>query len=101
MVKSDPVAIEKWLKNRYKLLFLRVNERTDHAFAIVDLPDLPPTLFEQPSDCKLSLSTPRKAESDLSECRTSTKVQPSLIVKAGRNAYWKSHVTKSLKIPVE
>ncbi len=64
MVKSDPVAIERWLKNRYKLLFLRVNERTDHAFAIVDLPDLPPDLFEQPSDCKLSLSTPRKAESD-------------------------------------
>ena len=64
MVKADPVAIEKWLKNRYKLLFLRVNERTDHAFAIVDLPELPPDLLEQPSDCKLSLSTPRKAESD-------------------------------------
>jgi hypothetical protein len=64
MVKSDPVAIERWLKNRYKLLFLKVNERTDHAFAIVDLPDLPPNLFEHPSDCRLSLSTPRKAESD-------------------------------------
>jgi hypothetical protein len=64
MVRSDPVAIERWLKDRYKLLFLRVNERTDHAFAIVDLPDLPSDLFEQPSDCKLSLSTPRKAESD-------------------------------------
>ncbi|MGA2627617.1 MAG: hypothetical protein ABSF63_11265 [Candidatus Bathyarchaeia archaeon] len=44
MVNSDPVAIEKWLKDRYK-------RRTDHAFAIVDLPDLPPDLFEQPSDC--------------------------------------------------
>jgi hypothetical protein len=62
--KCDPVAIEGWLKKRYKLLFLRVNERTDHAFAIVDLPDLPPNLFEQPFDCKLSLSTPRQAESD-------------------------------------
>ena len=57
MVNSDPVAIEKWLKDRYK-------RRTDHAFAIVDLPDLPPDLFEHPSDCKLTLSTPRKAESD-------------------------------------
>ena len=64
MGKSDPAAIEKWLKKRYKLLFLRINERTDHAFAIVDLPELPPTLSEQPSDCRLSLSTPRKAESD-------------------------------------
>lgn len=64
MVKPDPVAIEKWLKDRYKLLFLRINERTDHAFAIVDLPDLPPNLVEQPFDCRLSLSTPRKAESD-------------------------------------
>ena len=64
MEKCDPVAIEGWLKKRYKLLFLRVNERTDHAFAIVDLPDLPPNLLEQPFDCKLSLSTPRQAESD-------------------------------------
>jgi len=64
VVKSDPVAIEKWLRDRYKLLFLRVNERTDHAFAIVDLPDLPPNLLEHPSDCKLTLSTPRKAEND-------------------------------------
>ena len=64
MGKCDPVAIERWLKKRYKLLFLRVNERTDHAFAIVDLLDLPPNLFEQPSDCRLSLSTPRQAESD-------------------------------------
>ena len=64
MGKSDPAAIEKWLKKRYKLLFLRINERTDHAFAIVDLPDLPPTILEQPADCRLSLSTPRKAESD-------------------------------------
>ena len=45
MGKCDPVAIERWLKKRYKLLFLRVNERTDHAFAIVDLPDLPPNLL--------------------------------------------------------
>ena len=44
VAKSDPVAIEKWLKDRYKLLFLRVNERTDHAFAIVDLPELPPNI---------------------------------------------------------
>jgi hypothetical protein len=64
MVKSDPAAIEMWLKERYKLLFLRVNERTDHAFAIVDLLDLPKNLIEHPSDCTLSLSTPRKAESD-------------------------------------
>ena len=64
MVKSDPVAIEKWLRDRYKLLFLRVNERTDHAFAIVDLPDLPPNLPEHPSNCKLTLSTPRNAEND-------------------------------------
>ncbi|HUK51598.1 MAG TPA: hypothetical protein VLV18_11210 [Terriglobales bacterium] len=64
MVRSDPAAIEMWLRDRYKLLFLRVNERTGHAFAIVDLPDLPPNLIEQPSDCTLSLSTPRKAESD-------------------------------------
>jgi hypothetical protein len=63
MAKPDPVAIERWLKNRYKLLFLRVNGRTDHAFAIVDLPDSP-NLFEHPSGCRLSLSTPRKAESD-------------------------------------
>jgi len=68
IVKSDPATIERWLKNRYKLLFLRVNERTDHAFAIVDLPDLPPNLVEnlveyQPG-CTLYLSTPRKAESD-------------------------------------
>ncbi len=64
MVKSDPVAVESWLKKRYKLLFLRINERTDHAFAIVDLPELPPNLSEQPTDCRLSLSTPRQAESD-------------------------------------
>ena len=64
MGKSDPVAIERWLKKRYKLLFLRINERTDHAFAIVDLPELPPNLSEQPPDCRLSLSTPRQAESD-------------------------------------
>lgn len=64
VAKSDPVAIEKWLKDRYKLLFLRVNERTDHAFAIVDLPELPPNISEQPSDCTLSISTPRRAESD-------------------------------------
>jgi hypothetical protein len=43
MGKSDPVAIERWLKKRYKLLFLRINERTDHAFAIVDLAELPST----------------------------------------------------------
>ncbi len=61
--KSDPVAIETWLKDRYKLLFLRVNQRTGHAFAIVDLPELPTNLIEHP-DYKLSLSTPRKAESD-------------------------------------
>jgi len=64
MGKSDPVAIERWLKKRYKLLFLRINERTDHAFAIVDLPELPSNLLEQPADCRLSLSTPRQAESD-------------------------------------
>jgi len=64
MVKSDPVAVESWLKKRYKLLFLRINERTNHAFAIVDLPELPPDLIEQPTDCRLSLSTPRQAESD-------------------------------------
>jgi len=64
MGKPEAVAIEGWLKKRYKLLFLRINERTNHAFAIVDLPELPLNLSEQPPDCKLSLSTPRQAESD-------------------------------------
>jgi len=64
MENSEAVAIEGWLKKRYKLLFLRINERTNHAFAIVDLPELPLNLSEQPPDCKLSLSTPRQAESD-------------------------------------
>jgi len=63
MGHSDPVAIEIWLKKRYKLLFLRINERTDHAFAIVDIPELPPNPLG-PADCTLSLSTPRQAESD-------------------------------------
>ena len=64
MGKSDPVAIESWLRKRYKLLYLRINERTDHVFAIVDLPELPPNQTEQPADCTLSLSTPRQAEND-------------------------------------
>jgi hypothetical protein len=64
MGKCDPVALEEWLKKRYKLLFLRVNQRTDHVFAIVDLPDLPLNPLEQPFDCRISLSTPRHAESD-------------------------------------
>jgi len=64
MEKSDAVAIEGWLKKRYKLLFLRINQRTNHAFAIVDLPELPLNLTEQPADCRLTLSTPRQAESD-------------------------------------
>ena len=64
MGECDPAALKAWLKKRYTLLFLRVNERTDHAFAIVDLPSLPPNPPEQPFGCKLSLSTPRQAESD-------------------------------------
>ena len=64
MGKPEAVAIEGWLKKRYKLLFLRINERTKHAFAIVDLPELPLSLSEQPADYRLSLSTPRQAESD-------------------------------------
>jgi hypothetical protein len=64
MGKSDPAAIQQWLKKRYKLLFLRINERTDHAFAIVDIPELPQNPLEQPTDCTLSLSTPRQAERD-------------------------------------
>jgi hypothetical protein len=64
MGKTEAAAIEKWLKKRYKLLFLRINERTNHAFAIVDLPELPVDLSEQPADYRLSISTPRRAESD-------------------------------------
>ena len=64
MGKSDPTAVQRWLKNRYVLLYLRINERTDHAFAIVDLPDPPPNPPEQSLGCKISLSTPRQAESD-------------------------------------
>ena len=64
MEKCDPSALKAWLKKRYTLLFLKVNERTNHAFAIVDLPCLPPSPPEQPFGCKLSLSTPRQAESD-------------------------------------
>jgi len=64
MGKCDSVAIQEWLKKRYVLLFLRINERTDHAFAIVDLPNLPPNPVEHPFDCKISISTPRQAERD-------------------------------------
>ena len=64
MGKCDPIAIQEWLKKRYMLLFLRINERTDHAFAIVDLPYLPPNPLERPFDCKISISTPRQAEND-------------------------------------
>ena len=98
MDNSDPVAIERWLKKRYKLLFLRINERTDHAFAIVDLPELPPNLSEQPPDCRLSLSTPRQAERDFIRCWTSIRVPPSLTVTVGRNVCGKLDVTKSSEI---
>ncbi len=64
MGNCDPTAVQGWLKDRYVLLYLRINERTDHAFAIVDLPDLPPNPPEQSFGCKISLSTPRQAESN-------------------------------------
>ena len=64
MGKCDPTAVQAWLKSRYVLLFLRINERTDHAFAIVDLPEVPPNVPEHSLGCKISLSTPRRAESD-------------------------------------
>jgi hypothetical protein len=64
MGNCDPVALQGWLRKRYKLLFLGFNERTDHAFAIVDSQYLPPGPVEQPFDCEISLSTPRQAESD-------------------------------------
>jgi hypothetical protein len=67
MGNCDPIALQGWLKKRYKLLFLGFNERTDHAFAIVDLPSLPPNPIEQPFDCRISLSTPRQAERDFLE----------------------------------
>jgi hypothetical protein len=64
MGNCDPTAVQGWLKDRYVLLYLRINERTDHAFAIVDLPDLPSNPPDQSSGCKISLSTPHQAESD-------------------------------------
>ena len=64
MGKCDPTALQEWLKNRYALLFLSINERTDHAFAIVDLPDLPLNPPEPSFGCKISLSIPRQAECD-------------------------------------
>lgn len=64
MGKCDSIAIQEWLKKRYSLLFLRINERTDHAFAIVDLPYPPLNPVDQPFDCKISISTPRQAERD-------------------------------------
>jgi len=64
MGNSDPVALQAWLKKRYKLLFLGYNPRTDHAFAIVDSVDLPTAPVEQSFGCSISLSTPREAERD-------------------------------------
>lgn len=64
MRKRDSSPLIGWLKKRYSLLFLRVNERTDQAFAIVDLPFPPPDPIEQPHGCRITLSTPRHAEDD-------------------------------------
>jgi hypothetical protein len=63
MIKEDHAALKQWLKKRYPLLFLSVNERTNHAFAIVDLPSVSPDPDQ--SFCgKITLSTPRQAEND-------------------------------------
>ncbi|HKM76242.1 MAG TPA: hypothetical protein VJZ32_07480 [Candidatus Bathyarchaeia archaeon] len=64
MMKEEHAALKQWLKKRYPLLFLSVNERTDHAFAIVDLPSVSPDPIGQSFGCKITLSTPRQAEND-------------------------------------
>jgi hypothetical protein len=77
MKKEDHAALKKWIKKRYTLLFLSVNERTDHAFAIVDASSLSPDPVEQSFDCKLTLSTPRQAENDF--LRTADLSQGTII----------------------
>jgi len=65
VAKHDPADIKAWLKEHYVLLFLRFNQRTDHAFAIVDQSDTPdPNLTAHPFSCRISVTTPRRAESD-------------------------------------
>ena len=63
MKKQDHAALKKWIKKKYTLLFLSVNERTDHAFAIVDASSISSDHVEQ-FGCKLTLSTPRQAENN-------------------------------------
>ncbi len=64
MDKCDSLALQTWLRKRYKLLFLGFNERTRHAFAVVDAATLPSNPIEQPFDCNISLTTPSQAERD-------------------------------------